>query len=48
MKHLASLLILAAAALSACVSQSTYQQEVGKATTYQQLSERLKGELASD
>lgn len=48
MKHLASLLILAAAALSACVLQSTYQQEVGKANTYQQLSERLKGEVASD
>ena len=49
MKHLASMLILAAtAALSGCVSQSTYQQEAGKAATYQQLSERLKGEVASD
>lgn len=49
MTRIASILILAAAAaLSACVSQSTYKQEVGKANTYQQLSERLQGEVASD
>jgi len=42
------LILAATAALSGCVSQSTYQQEAGKAATYQQLSERLKGEVASD
>lgn len=34
--------------LSGCVSQSTYQAEVAKATTYQQLDAQLKGELAAD
>lgn len=56
MKRRASMLVLAAAAaLSACVSQGTYNQEVQtadnyqqKASTYQQLSNQLKGELGSD
>jgi len=34
--------------LGACVSQSTYNQEVAKATTYQQLDSQLKGEVAAD
>lgn len=49
MEHLASILILAAsAALSGCVWQSTCKQEVGKANTCQQPSQRLQGELAAD
>ena len=42
------LLVAAATLLSACVSQSTYKQEVGKANTYQQLDNQLKGEVATD
>ena len=42
------LLLVATALLSACVSQSTYKQEVGKADTYQQLDNQLKGEVAAD
>jgi len=42
------LLLAATFALSACVSQSTYKQEVGKANTYQQLDNQLKGEVAAD
>ncbi len=41
-------LLTAAALLSACVSQSTYNQEVQKSATYQQLDARLKGEVAAD
>jgi chemotaxis protein MotB len=41
-------LLAAAALLSACVSQSTYNQEVQKSATYQQLDTKLKGELAAD
>lgn len=50
MKRVFSSLILAAAAatLTACVSQSTYDQEARKAGTYQQLSNQLKGEVAAD
>ena len=38
----------AATALSACVSQSTYKQEVAKTKTYEQLDNQLKGEVAAD
>jgi chemotaxis protein MotB len=48
-------LIVASALLSACVSQSTYNQEVQKASTlsaqdqaYQKLTAQLKGEVAAD
>ena len=41
-------LIVTAALLSACVSQSTYKQEVAKASTYQQLDDQLKGEVGAD
>jgi chemotaxis protein MotB len=34
--------------LAACVSQKTYDQEVNKANTYQQLDNQLKGEVAAD
>ena len=34
--------------LTACVSQSTYDQQVQKTSTYQQLDAQLRGELASD
>jgi chemotaxis protein MotB len=34
--------------LGACVSQSTYNQEVAKANTYQQLDNQLKSEVAAD
>jgi chemotaxis protein MotB len=44
----ATALLLAAALLSACVSQSTYKQEVQKASTFQQLDAQLKGEVAAD
>jgi chemotaxis protein MotB len=44
----ATALLAVAALLSACVSQSTYNQEVKKASTYQQLDAQLKGEVASD
>ena len=40
----ATALLMAAALLSACVSQSTYNQEVQKTRTYQQLDAQLKGE----
>jgi len=40
--------VLCAALLSACVSQGTYNQEVQKASTYQQLDAQLKGEVAAD
>jgi chemotaxis protein MotB len=43
-----SLLLAATFTLSACVSQSTYKQEVAKANTYQQLDNQLKGEVAAD
>lgn len=47
--RIASILLLAAAAtLSACVSQGTYNKEVAKANTYQQLDNQLKGEVAAD
>ena len=42
------LLFAATLALSACVSQGTYNQEVAKADTYQQLDNQLKGEVSSD
>ena len=42
------LLLAATFALSACVSQKTYNQEVAKANTYQQLDNQLKGEVAAD
>lgn len=49
MKSIASIaLIAAAAALSGCVSQSTYQQEVSKAGTYQRLNTQLQSELGAD
>lgn len=56
MRRIASISILVAtAALAACVSQGSYNQEVQKAdsyeqkaSTYQQLSSQLKGELATD
>lgn len=41
-------MIVTTALLSACVSQSTYNKEVTKADTYQQLNNQLKGEVASD
>ena len=34
--------------LTACVSQSTYDQQVKKTGTYEQLDAQLKGELAAD
>jgi chemotaxis protein MotB len=43
-----ALLVAAAALLSACVSQSTYNQEVQKSNTYQQLDAQLKGEVGAD
>lgn len=43
-----ALVLCSAALLSACVSQSTYKQEVAKANTYQQLDAQLKGEVAAD
>ena len=49
MTRIASVLVLsAAAALSACVSQSTYKQEAQKASTYQQLDGKLQGEVSTD
>ena len=42
------LFLSAAALLSACVSQKTYNQEVAKASTYQQLDNQLKGEVSAD
>ena len=40
--------LLVAVLLSACVSQGAYNQEVQKASTYQQLDNQLKGEVAAD
>ena len=37
-----------AVVLTACVSQSTYNQQVQKTNTYQQLDAQLKSELAGD
>ena len=42
------LLFAATLALSACVSQGTYNKEEQKADTYQQLDNQLKGEVSSD
>lgn len=51
----AAIVAVQPAALAACVSQGSYKQEVQKAdsyeqkaSTYQQLSSQLKGELATD
>jgi chemotaxis protein MotB len=41
-------LLLSAALLSACVSQSAYNQQVQKTGTYQKLDDQLKAELAGD
>ncbi|HYN59784.1 MAG TPA: hypothetical protein VET87_09540, partial [Rubrivivax sp.] len=41
-------LLCSALLLSACVSQSTYDQQVQKSNTYQQLDTQLKSELAGD
>ncbi len=41
-------LLCATVLLGACVSQSTYNQEVAKANTYQQLDNQLKSEVAAD
>jgi chemotaxis protein MotB len=40
------MLLCSAALLSACVSQSQYQQQVQKTQTYQQLNDQLRAELA--
>lgn len=49
MKTTITAIVLGAAALlSACVSQSTYKQEVTRADTYQQLDSQLKGEVGAD
>jgi chemotaxis protein MotB len=49
MKTTTTALILSATVLlGACVSQSTYNKEVAKANTYQQLDNQLKGEVAAD
>lgn len=47
-RHTLPLLFAATLTLSACVSQKTYNQEVAKANTYQQLDNQLKGEVAAD
>jgi chemotaxis protein MotB len=47
LKSIAAALV-AAALLSACVSQSRYDQQVEKTTTYQQLDAQMKGEIAAD
>ena len=41
-------LLAAATLLSACVSQNTYNQEVQKSATYQQIDTKLQRELAAD
>jgi chemotaxis protein MotB len=41
-------LLFGAALLSACVSQSSYNQQVQKTDTYQKLDDQLKAELAGD
>lgn len=43
-----ALVLGGAAMLSACVSQGTYNNEVTKADTYQQLDSQLKGEVGAD
>lgn len=43
-----ALMIGATALLGACVSQKTYNQEVAKASTFQQIDSQLKGEVAAD
>lgn len=43
-----ALLLSVTMLLGACVSQSTYNQEVAKATTYQKLNNQLTGEVAAD
>ena len=49
MKTTSTALILSTALmLGACVSQKTYNTEVQKANTYQQLDNQLKGEVAAD
>jgi len=40
--------LAAAALLSACVSQTRYDEQVQKSATYQKLDAQLKGELAAD
>jgi chemotaxis protein MotB len=40
--------LFAAVALTACVSEKTYQAEVTKSNTYQALSERLQSEVNAD
>ena len=47
LKFIAAALV-AAVLLSACVSQSRYNQQVEKTTTYQQLDVQMKGEIAAD
>jgi chemotaxis protein MotB len=46
--HATAALLVTSALLSACVSQKTYDQQVQKANTYQQLDDQLKGEVAAD
>ncbi len=48
MKTIVAVMLASAALLSACVSQSSYKQEVAKADTYQQLDKQLKGEVGAD
>lgn len=48
MKKSTVLLLAGLVSLAGCVSQSTYNQEVAKANTYQQLDNQLKGEVAAD
>ena len=43
-----ALMLSASLLLGACVSQKTYNQEVAKANTYQQLDSQLKSEVAAD
>lgn len=44
----AAALLTVAALLSACVSQSSYDQQVKKANTYQQIDAQLKSEVAAE
>jgi chemotaxis protein MotB len=46
--HITTALLATTALLSACVSQKTYDQEVQKSNTYQQLDTQLKGEISAD
>jgi chemotaxis protein MotB len=43
-----AVLLSATVLLGACVSQNTYNREVAKANTYQQLDNQLKAEVAAD